>query len=65
MAETDPAFLVADHHERGEAEPAATLDHLGHAVDVHQLVNEFAVAFFTLTALSFPSGFTCHVSWFR
>jgi hypothetical protein len=34
VAETDPAGAVTDHHERGEGEPTAALDHLGHAVDV-------------------------------
>ena len=34
VAEADPAGAVADHHERGEGEPPAALDDLGHAVDV-------------------------------
>ena len=34
VAEADPAGAVADHHERGEREPAAALDDLGDAVDV-------------------------------
>jgi hypothetical protein len=34
VAETDPAGAVTDHHEGGEGEPTAALDHLGHAVDV-------------------------------
>src|SRR6266540_646700 len=33
IADADPAGLVSHHHERGEAEPPAALDHLGHAVD--------------------------------
>ena len=44
MAEADAALLVADDDQRGEAEPPAALDHLGHAIDVHELVDEFAVA---------------------
>src|SRR6185437_12369912 len=44
MAETDPALLVADHHERCEAEAPAALDHLGHAVDVNQAIDELAIA---------------------
>src|SRR5262249_48305247 len=62
MAETDPTLLVANHHQRGKAEPAATLDHLGHAVDVHQLVGELAVALFAVAAAAFTisSRFMCH-----
>ena len=44
VAEADPALLVADDDERGETEAPAALDHLGDAVDVDQLVDEFAVA---------------------
>jgi len=57
VAETDPAFLVANHHERCEAEAPAALYDLGDAVNVDELVDELAVALFP-----FPlaSGFTCH-----
>ena len=34
IAEPDASRAVADDHERGEREPAATLHDLGHAVDV-------------------------------
>jgi hypothetical protein len=34
VPEANPAGAVADHHEGGEREPTAALDHLGHAVDV-------------------------------
>src|SRR3954469_14830060 len=57
VAEPDPALLVADDHQRGEAEPAATLDHLGDAVDVHELVDELAR--FAVPP-AFSSRFTCH-----
>ena len=33
VSEADAAVAVADHHESGEREPAATLDHLRDAVD--------------------------------
>ena len=58
VAKADPALLVADNHERGKAEAASALDHLGDAVDVDELVDEFAVALFPVAALA---GFTCHV----
>ena len=48
MAEADAALLVADDDERGEAEPPAALHHLGDAVDVHELVEELAVALVAL-----------------
>src|SRR5215469_237897 len=33
VPDTDHAVAVADHHQGGEAEPPAALDHLGHPVD--------------------------------
>src|SRR5262249_38361966 len=59
MAEADPALLVADDHQRGEAETASALHHLGHTVDVDELVGEFAVALLALAALAW---FTCHIA---
>src|SRR5688572_3945169 len=44
VAEADAALLVADHHQGCKAEAPAALDHLGHAVDVHQAVDNVAVA---------------------
>ncbi len=35
VADADGAVPVAHHDQRGEAEPATTLDDLGHAVDGH------------------------------
>ena len=52
MAETDPPLLVADHDEGGESEPAAALDDLGDAVDMHELVDKFAVALFPVSHVS-------------
>jgi hypothetical protein len=37
VADPDVALAVADDDERGEAEAAATLDHLGAAVDEDHL----------------------------
>src|SRR5436853_291561 len=37
-----PTLLVADHHERRKAEAPAAFHHLRHAVDVDELVDEFA-----------------------
>jgi hypothetical protein len=51
VAEADPALLVADDDQRGEAEAASALHHLGHTIDVDQLVGEFAVALFPLAAI--------------
>ena len=44
VAEAYPALLIAHDDERREGEAPAALDHLGHAVDVHQLVDDRAVA---------------------
>ena len=57
MAEADAAALIAHDHERRETEAPAALHHLGHAVDVHQLVDEFVVALFAISRLT---GFTRH-----
>src|SRR5665213_1931104 len=61
MAETDPALLVADDHQRGKAEPAAALDHLGDAIDVDELVDELARLAVTATVpTAFSPWFMCH-----
>ena len=53
VAEADAAFQVTHHHQRREAETLAALDHLGHAVDVHELVFELALAIVAIaTAVS-------------
>jgi hypothetical protein len=44
VAEADAALLVTDHHQRCKAEAPAALHHLGDAVDVHQPVDNVAVA---------------------
>src|SRR5262249_37168983 len=68
VPDTDHAVAVADHHQRGEAEPAATLDHLGHPVDGHYsleirgaLVGPATAVVTTLPPLptASPSG-SCH-----
>src|SRR5262245_17336125 len=53
MAEADPSLLIADHDERGKTETPSALDHLGDAIDVNELVDEFAVALalFTVSCL--------------
>jgi hypothetical protein len=56
VAEADPALFVADDHQRCEAEAASALHHLGHTVDVDQLVGEFTVALIPVAAM----WFTCH-----
>jgi hypothetical protein len=48
MTEPDPALLIADHHQGRKAEALAALHHLGHTIDVHQLVFELAVALFAI-----------------
>jgi len=58
VAEADAALLVADDDERGEAEAPAAFHHLGHTVDVHELVDKLAVALFRFAPFTFT--FTCH-----
>ena len=57
VTETNAAFLIADDDERGEAEPAAALHHLGYPVDVDELVDKLVVALFPVPM------FTCHFSF--
>src|SRR5262249_3942956 len=52
VAEAHAALLVAHHHEGGEREAAAALHGGGHAVDVHQLLDDFAVALFLVGAIA-------------
>ena len=54
VAKADPALLVADDDERGEAESAAALHHLGDAIDMDQTIHEFAVA---ILAIAAPAAF--------
>jgi hypothetical protein len=63
LAEADAAALVADDHERGEAEALTTLDGLGDPVDRDQTVGEFRGFLALLAAASPASLFTfCHVA---
>jgi hypothetical protein len=63
LAEADAAALVADDHERGEAEALAALDGLGHPVDRDQTVGEFRGFLALIAAASPASLFTfCHVA---
>src|SRR5262252_1399337 len=57
VTEADAALLIADNDECGKAEPAAALHDFGDAVDMHELVDELAVALFA----SSLAGFTRHV----
>src|SRR5262249_17453974 len=67
VPDTDHVVAVTDHDQGGEAEPAATLDHLGHPVDGHYtleicgaLVGPATTVVTTLLPLAvFPSG-SCH-----
>src|SRR6476660_2470294 len=56
VAEADAALLVADDDERGEAETPSALHHLGHAIDVHELVDELAVALAIIAVSSFRAS---------
>ena len=63
VAEAHTALLVADNHQRGKAEPASALHHLGDAVDVDELIDELArlaVSATVAVAATLSSRFTCH-----
>ena len=62
VAEADAALLVADDDERRETETPAALDDLGDAIDVDELVDEFAVALLAVTAaVAVVPTFLCHI----
>jgi hypothetical protein len=56
VTEADATLLIADYDQRGKAEPAAAFHDLGDAVDMHELIDELAVALF----VSSIAGFTRH-----
>ena len=63
MAEADAAVAVAHHHQRGESETAATLHDLGDTVDVHQLVDQVAVAIFLVAATAATAAIARRRPW--
>src|SRR6266481_2819 len=61
VAESDATLLVADHDQRRKAEALAALDDLRHTIDVDELVDELAVAFFPAAPVAATAfAFTCH-----
>jgi hypothetical protein len=61
MSETNAALLIADNDESSKAETPAALDDLGDAVDVYELVDEFAIALvIAATTIVAASLFLCH-----
>ena len=60
VAEADAAFLIAHDDKRRKAEAAATLDHFGDAIDVNELVHEFAVALFAVSLSTSAMWFSSH-----
>src|SRR3712207_7444785 len=65
VADADRAVAVADHHQRGEAEPAATLHDLGDPVDRHHALDVVALLLglaaattIAVTAATLPSSAT-------
>jgi hypothetical protein len=44
VAKAGSALLIADDDKCGKAEAPPTLDDLGNAIDVHELVDELAIA---------------------
>jgi hypothetical protein len=62
MAEANAALLVADDDQRRETEAPSALDHLGDAVDVNELVDEFAVAIVAIPPAALALvWFSCHL----
>src|SRR6056297_198399 len=54
VTEPDLAVPVADHAQGGEAELTPALDHLGHAVDSYQLLDEIVGSFVVSRHLDLP-----------
>src|SRR6185312_10356343 len=58
VAVADPALLIAHHHQGGEREAAAALHGGGDAVDVHQLLDDVAVALGGVAVTTFAAFFS-------
>src|SRR5207302_433532 len=66
VTEAHTALLVADDHQGGEGEPAAALHGGGDTVDVHQLLDDFAVAvFFAIATIAALFVSASHRSFLR
>jgi hypothetical protein len=63
VTEANAALLVADDDERCETEATAALDDLGDAVDVDELVDEFAIALFAILTSSRATSFPVPLSF--
>src|SRR5690606_25407074 len=63
VAEADTAALVADDDEGSKAEATTALDHLGHAVDADQLVDELAVLAIAIPTAAIFSLASSHNSY--
>jgi hypothetical protein len=62
VAEADAALLVADDDEGCEAETPSALHHLRDAIDVNELVDEFAVAIVAIPPAALALvWFSCHL----
>src|SRR5206468_10922565 len=58
-----PPLPITNHDKGGKAEPPSALDHLGHAIDADQLLDEFtfiAAAFPIAAVAPVTSVTTCH-----
>src|SRR6202012_3390820 len=62
MTEADAALLVADDDERRETEAPSALHNLRNAIDVDELVDEFVVALFAVTAIPASAFRFIHIS---
>jgi hypothetical protein len=61
MTKTNAALLIADNDESSKTETTSALNNFGDAVNVYELVNEFAIALFvTATTIVAASLFLCH-----
>src|SRR5262245_9995775 len=59
VTEANPSLLIADHDQGSKTKALAAFHHLGHTIDVHQLVFELAIA---LLAIAIPvSIWTSHL----
>jgi hypothetical protein len=59
VAEADPSLLVPYDHECRKAKAFAAFHNLRHAIDVHELIDELAVAVVAVSSASF--GIACHL----
>jgi hypothetical protein len=62
MTEANTAFLIANNNQRSKAKATTALNNFCHTIDVNQLIDELAIAFFAIATaiIAVPFLLWCH-----